>query len=809
MARIDPTSPEFLSAKSKAAELVRRLGSVNKASEALTEALGDGAIYPNRLHGLLSDDITRTINARTFDLLRRGLTALEATGIFIAPEPPEMVQLTLSLVERWRASARTEAALRELAESVNQPVAVVRHALAGAGVFVQAPLPAITLATSLRDVQVVPDSARVPDYSFQDAAVDQCLAVFRRDPKRRAGVVVPTGGGKTDIALRIALAKLKENADDHARVIWVTHRQALRDQARDRLQVMLSRQVKGLSPEDIRLFGEQIVFVMLSDLPEALLRCGTGLRLIVIDEAHHAAAVSYDPAFDLDPGAPVLALTATPNRTDGQPIRIDEIAFTITFRELTERGVILRPEIERFPVEGFDWSDDAVDRLAGHILAGGGVKYHKVLIIAPQVEKVGRIYELIKKRLAEDETSFFAPEDVHYISSHGNSAGTSNHEFLAEFRQKRNAIIVSAQLLLEGYDDPLIDTVVITYRTESVIMLMQAAGRCVRYSPGKKSAYVIQAADERIAYFFDHRWLYQDLSDFPRPQLLDVTFADPSERDRHLREILVRHGVAEPRAADVVEEVNALPISAEFQLLLAGEPYYGSAADFERLARWHVCVLTPATRAVYVEVYNGLCALGRRAAEINVDSLVSEVAGRHSIAESRAPSSPWILLFSLALSLQKALMEVHDIDRSYYYPGGRLRPTSKATSWLKYVTFQHRPVLAQAILDFTAEAVNADVVREALIREPTRYAALVRQPLPVGGYEVFCLEPAVLDHVRAARAELTARLAAVSGAERWAQYQGWRLAQPPLPLPPRFYDFLGHLTRTLEWELHLLDLTTL
>ena len=46
---------------------------------------------------------------------------------------------------------------------------------------------------------------------------------------------------------------------------------------------------------------------------------------------------------------------------------------------------------------------------------------------------------------------------------------------------------------------------------------------------------MIQAADERIAYFFDHRWLYQDLSDFPRPQLLDVAFADPAEREQVFR----------------------------------------------------------------------------------------------------------------------------------------------------------------------------------------------------------------------------------------------------------------------------------
>lgn len=810
MARIDPTSPDLISVKSRAAELVRRLGSVNKASGALTEALGGGrSVYPNRLHALLGDDPTKTVNERTFALIKEALGQLEKTAVFAEPETPEAVQLTLSLVGQWRSSARTEEALRELAIDMNQPVAVVRHILITAGLLTAQPV--VWLGTG-EPVEMRParSELRAPDYSFQDAAVDQCLAVFRRNPKRRAGLVVPTGGGKTDIALRIALAKLKELPDSSARVIWLTHRRALKVQARDRLQVMLQRQVKGLTPEDIRLFGEQIEFVMLNDLSSVIASAGAGLRLIVIDEAHHAAADSYDPAFDIDPRVPVLALTATPNRTDNQSIRIDEIAFSITFRELAERGVILRPTIEPFLVEGFEkadfeWSDDAIDKLAGRILEGAGTRYHKILVIAPQVDKVMRIYEGLRKRIAE-ETSFFAPEDVHYISSHGNSAHTSNEEFLAEFRPKRNAIVVSAQLLLEGYDDPLIDTVVITYRTESVIMLMQAAGRCVRYSPEKSAAYVIQSADERMTYFFDHRWLYQDLSDFPRPQLLDQEFSSPVDRETQVRELLATHSVPADRVTEILTEISALPLAAEFQFLLVGEPYYKSPANFDRTSRWHICVMTPTTRAVYVELYNEMCALGRRAAENMPVNLVRTIAGRHNLVKANEPTSPWVLLFSLAQSLQNALMEVYGFDREHYNPGGRVRPLNGATSWLKYACFSHRPKLPQAVLDFTAEAVNADAVLEDLIRQPGRYAALVRQPLPVGTYEVFSLTTAELEHLNKLRAELLIKLTLAPGVTRWAEFRSWLMQQPQLTLPVRLCEFLGHLTRHDHWGLHVLSL---
>jgi superfamily II DNA or RNA helicase len=808
MARIDPTSSEFLAVKSQAAELVRRLGSVNKASNALAEALGGGrGVYPNRLHALLGDETTKTVNERTFRLISEGLGKLQS--LLTEPESAEVTQWTLALVDRWKSSGRSSGALSEFAAEYNLPIAVIRHALEIGGVSLELPVRHEVAAGALTSSE-----RRAPDYSFQDAAVDRCLAVFPRDSKRRAGLVVPTGGGKTDIALRVALASLKDSFDPGARVIWVTHRRALRDQARDRLQVMLQRHVKGLTQEDIRLFGEQIEFVMLKELPSTITRLGTNLRLIIIDEAHHAAAESYDPAFEIDPAVPVLALTATPNRTDNLPIRIDEIAFSITFRELADRGVILRPTIEPFRVDGFgnadfEWTDDAIDKLAGRILEGAGTRYHKVLVIAPQIDKVVKLYEGLRKRIAEEESSFFATEDVHYISSHGNSAGTSNEEFLATFRPKQNAIVVSAQLLLEGYDDPLIDTVVITYRTESVIMLMQAAGRCVRYHPEKSAAYVIQSADERMAYFFDHRWLYQDLSDFPRPQLIDREFSGPAEREALVRELLSVHSVPPSRIADIVTEINALPLTAEFQFLLAGEPYYKSPTDFESTSRWHVCVMTPATRAVYVEAYNELCALGRKAAENLPVHLVREVAQRHGVTKSTTPTSPWVLLFSLSQSLQNALMEVHGFDREQYHPGGRVPAANGATSWLKYASFVHRPKLPQAVLDFTADAVNADAVRELLICNPGQHVALVRQPLPIGACEVFALTAAEFDQLTRWRSDLLAKLAAVPGASRWAEFRSWLLQQSQLTLPIRLCDFLGFLTRPDQWAMHVLSLTSL
>ena len=68
-----------------------------------------------------------------------------------------------------------------------------------------------------------------------------------------------------------------------------------------------------------------------------------GRKLVVIDEAHHAAASTYLPLFR--PRVAVLGLTATPSRHDGKPLEFDGESYSIGFPDMEERGVVLKPEI--------------------------------------------------------------------------------------------------------------------------------------------------------------------------------------------------------------------------------------------------------------------------------------------------------------------------------------------------------------------------------------------------------------------------------------------------------------------------------
>lgn len=63
--------------------------------------------------------------------------------------------------------------------------------------------------------------------------------------------------------------------------------------------------------------------------------------MIIIDEAHHSAAISWQKVIERFPNAKVIHMTATPFRSDRQEID-GELVFRYSFRSATLKGYIKR-----------------------------------------------------------------------------------------------------------------------------------------------------------------------------------------------------------------------------------------------------------------------------------------------------------------------------------------------------------------------------------------------------------------------------------------------------------------------------------
>ena len=542
----------------------------------------------------------------------------------------------------------------------------------------------------------------------------------------------------------------------------------LREQAHRELQKLIAAGHEQLSSERLTELANRIKFVMVSDLTPLLERAAVKPALIVVDEAHHAAAPSYGPVFANPWQAPVLLLTATPNRSDNLPIGIDEIAFTITYRELAERRAILTPKFLDFPVENFDWSAESVEDLADYVIDRTSAEFTKVLVLAPRVDRVEEFFRALADRLPDDHP--LELEDLGYVHGAGNSLGINNEDFLSRFSNKPRAVLVSAQLLLEGFDDPGINTVVMTYPSTSVIRLMQAAGRCVRYAPDKRAAFVVQARNDSLAYHFDQRWLYQEIDDFLRPQLKDVEYGSAADLKQTAAALMQSHNVEAGVAKRVLSRLDTIAPGETCRLFLYGLPYFATEDNFKNDARWGATLETTDASIMLRSIFNGFCALGADLSDPS-DYLVRDGAA-HGLVKDLSPGSRWVEMMGLLTASYFAKREVHG-PTPIETPGSRPYRANGATTWLKYITFAFRPAVPTALAEFLRDCHNVAEVEARYLDAPTTWVAAVKVPLPLGGSEAFILEELAYAEFDQATHSLRSRLAEAEPRDQFSVLAGW------------------------------------
>ena len=689
----------------------------------LSELGADGTIHPNRVHALLSDDVSRGVNEATLALVELAAADLHKNGA----DWQERAQKNAVQLSAEAEFLREKSGLdnKAITKRLSLPPAVARHLLSAA----HASLPAATAVP-------VSKKTAVPDWSFQDVAVAHTLEAFRQRPTSKVGLVLPTGAGKTRTALRIVLEMLAKNPMDTAKVYWVTHRTNLRTQAHKELQKLLTTG-KGQVPENAAsLLAKRIEFVMVSALSEIFNHKAEPPALVVIDEAHHAAAPSYQAIFDAEQPVPALCLTATPNRMDNLPIGIDEIAFTITYRELEDRGVIIMPEFLDFPVENFEWSDEQVRDLADYVVDRCEDEFTKVLVLAPRIDRVEEFYDVLAERLSRARDHPLSQDDLGYVHGKGNSLHTDNDDFLAVFAEKPRAILVSAQILLEGFDDPAINTVIMTYPSKSVIRLMQAAGRCVRYFPGKGSAYVVQARNDDLAYHFDQRWLYQEISDYLRPELIDIDYGSEADLTDKVAALLGKHNVKDATVTKVLEQLKTIGPGQTCRVLLNGLPYYGALDKFEEQAEWGALLETRENSAAFRGVFNAFSALGAHLSDPT--EFLARAGAQHGIKKDLSAGSLWRSMMQVLTSCYFAREELFGTLGM----ARQARPTKTPhgpTTWLRYVAFTFRPQIGAELTAFLADCYNRESVIAAYLDHPGSYAMAIKLPLPLAGHEAWLL----------------------------------------------------------------------
>lgn len=386
----------------------------------------------------------------------------------------------------------------------------------------------------------VPSRIELRDY--QEPAVEELLVATQ-------GVLVaPPGAGKTEMTLEV-LARIGEP------VLWITHKQDLLVQVRDRAVSRL-----GLSSKEIGIIGrgeERIGKWLTIGLVQTLRRRDLSRwadlwGVVVIDECHHVPAYTFREVVHQLPAKRRYGLTGTPNRADGlhpmmelyigpivhriEPEVVREAGGTITPRHKTiSTGV--RSEVwdryeqevrewemlcEQLALEGMGdqappkprlpWNELIEDLLTNvernarivHVLAQWAPGHSNLVLTG----RVSHAMEL-RERLAEVNPALKS-EIIH----HGMGL-TRRHEAVDAMRRGELDILFAVDIPKEGLDIPRLDRIYFTAGGKDPIMIKQSVGRIQRPHPEKDDALVVDFVDFDIPimriHFFQRCKLYREL----------------------------------------------------------------------------------------------------------------------------------------------------------------------------------------------------------------------------------------------------------------------------------------------------------
>jgi superfamily II DNA or RNA helicase len=299
---------------------------------------------------------------------------------------------------------------------------------------------------------------------------------------RRHGLwVLPTGTGKT-----LAFASLAAQREEHTLVI--VHRDELAQQARQAFRQTWPHAPVAILPED-GWERAQVLIATVQGLPTRLDQIPPDrYGLVVVDEAHHAPAASWDRVISHFQPRLLLGCTATPTRLDGKDLgevfgprplyeyglgQAMEDGYLVPIRQ---HGILTTTSLAALSTRGKDF---AVRKLAKAVATEERTR----LVVASYLD------------LAEDRPALVFGVDVAHVEQlcaaleargvkaagvTGETPLEQRRQVLRDFRDGRLQALVSCEVLSEGYDEQRVSCIVMARPTASLGLYQQCVGRGLR-----------------------------------------------------------------------------------------------------------------------------------------------------------------------------------------------------------------------------------------------------------------------------------------------------------------------------------------
>lgn len=370
---------------------------------------------------------------------------------------------------------------------------------------------------------------RVPPLAeFQVGIKNEMLAVLNRDnTDARCIVSLPTGAGKTRVAVESFIEWMQPRFSDGKYLFWIAQSEELCEQAIECIADMWQDKEFPESLRVYRYFGGQkfnrnddlVGGVVVSSIQqlrarieskeEALIEMLQETGAMIIDEAHHATANSYQLLFDRarelvgDRLFPICGLTATPGRSNDETMGLvsefqanlihPKFEDNAIYREnplqyFRDKGYLAIPEytlmeneeeiiVDESELDGnYEFTGDFLKALANNTARNEWIldelravpKGSSVLVYACTVDH------------AETLSMFMNVVGRKAVSISANTPKALRRSYINAFKKGEIEFLFNYGVLTTGFDAPITDHLFILRPTSSNILYEQMIGRGLR-----------------------------------------------------------------------------------------------------------------------------------------------------------------------------------------------------------------------------------------------------------------------------------------------------------------------------------------
>lgn len=326
---------------------------------------------------------------------------------------------------------------------------------------------------------------------YQKEAREAILAEWK--DKDKTLLVLPTGTGKT-----VVFADVARERTASGRVLVLAHREELLTQAADKIKsfcgldcaVEKADKTAAGSSEPITVGSVQ---TMMSDKRLAAFPPDY-YRTLIVDEAHHALADSYQKVLGHFDQAKVLGVTATPDRGDMRELGqyFESLAYEYSLRDAVNQGYLSPIRVQTRPL--------AIDMTKVKVSMGDYQVNSIGAALEPYLEDIA---DEMAKVCMNRHTVVFLPlvsisqqfRDIlnrkGFRAAEVNGESKNRDEILQEFADGKFNVLCNSMLLTEGWDCPIVDCIVVLRPTKVRALYCQMIGRGTRLAPGKDHLLIL------------------------------------------------------------------------------------------------------------------------------------------------------------------------------------------------------------------------------------------------------------------------------------------------------------------------------